>query len=334
MSMCLRLLAVLAFALGLTAGCSRGALPGTGGSGSASGGDARSPGTPEAGTCWDSSLLGADPQHVLKLSGTYDVQYLVAARALANRPAFVHQIDCGDDHAVEVYKVLRLPKLDAELTDYASLLRIQTKLYDEVDRSVAAGCQTAALAKAAAASGLPGAVMAPVLPEGATLGWAPAPPELWSKGTRVFACTLTWAHPERITYATVFTKAFPTGRRTCIDSRALAFVDCARRHDRERIAFFEARVAVAAGAFPGPKAIRSGPNGRYLEVSDARYRALDAACTSYLRAVSTTKKLTGVANVDVDEWPAPGDSYPIYCEADAPPDKKSVVTEGSVYDKG
>jgi hypothetical protein len=332
MSLCLRLSAVLAAVLALTTGCSEGSVPGTGGSSSASGSQA--PATLAEGTCWDSSLLGADPQHVLKLSGTYDVPYLVAARALASRPSFEHQVDCGDDHAVEVYKLLRLPKLDAQLTDYATLLRIQTPLYDEVDRSVAAGCQTGPLAKAAGITGLPGAVMAPMLPKGATLGWTPAPPDRWSKGTRVFACTLTWTEPQQIRYASVFTKSFPTGKRTCIDTRALAFIDCARRHDRERIAVIEARVAVAAGAFPGPKAIRPGPDGRYLDVSDARYRPLDAACTAYLRAVSTTKKLTGVANVDVDEWPAPGGSYPIYCEADAPPDKKSVITEGSVYDQG
>jgi hypothetical protein len=332
MPLCLRLLAALTVVLALTAGCSAGGLPGTDGSSSASGG--KTSGTLAEGTCWDPTLLGADPQHVLKLSGTYDVPYLVAARALAARPSFDHELSCAEDHAVEVYKVLRLPDLDPQLTDYATLLRIQTPLYDEVARSVAAGCQTDVLAKGAAASGLPGAVMAPVLPEGATLGWAPAPPDLWGKGTHVFACTLTWAHPEKIRYDSVFTKGFPTAKRTCIDSQALAFVDCARNHDRERIAVIEARDAVVAGAFPGPKAIRSGPHGRYLAVSDGQYRPLDAACTSYLRAVSTAKKLTGVANVDVDEWPAPGDSYPIYCEADAPPDKKSVVTKGSVYDRG
>jgi hypothetical protein len=333
MSLSLRLRAALLLVLALATGCSGGALPGTGGDSSSTGGGG-TPGTLAEGTCWDSATLGADPQDVLKLSGTYDVPYLVAARALADRPSFEHRLGCGDDHAVEVYKLLRLPKLEAKLTDYASLLRIQTSLYDEIARSVAAGCQTSTLAKAAAASGLPGAVMTPVLPKGASLGWAPAPPDQWSKGTRMFACTLTWAEPGQIRYASLFTKRFPTAERTCIDSRALAFVDCARRHDRERIAVIEARVAVAAGAFPGPKAIRSGPHGRYLDVGDTRYRPLDAACTAYLRAVSSTKKLTGVANVDADEWPAPGGSYPIYCDADAPPDKKSVVTEGSVYDQG
>jgi hypothetical protein len=271
---------------------------------------------------------------VLRLSTRLGVPYLVAARAVAGWPSFGHGVACAKDHAVEVYKGLRLPTLDAQLTDYATLLHPGKPLSEKVDRAVARGCMNADLGKAAAATGLAGAVMAPVLPAGATIGWAPAPPATWAKGQRVFACTLTWKKPEKIRYSALFTKHFPTARRTCIDSRALLFVDCARRHDRERIAVVEARDAVAAGEFPGPKAIRKGPDGRYLSVSDARWKTLDAACTAYLRSISTTKKLTGIANVDVDEWPAPGGSYPIYCEADARPDEKSVITEGSVYNRG
>jgi hypothetical protein len=317
----------------LAAGCSRATLPGADDSNSSgTTGDGET--AVGEGTCWAAARLGDDPQDVLTLSGRFHVDYLVAARALAGRPSFGHRVDCGDDHAVEVYRVLRLPKLDEQLTDYATLLRIQTPLYAEVARSVARGCMSDGLAKAATETGLPGAVMAPALPHGASLGWAPAAPDEWTAGRRVFACTLTWDDPQSIRYATVFTRHFPTGKRTCIDSHVLAYVDCARRHDRERIAVIEARDAVAAGDFPGPKAIRKGPNGRYLKVSDARWRRLDAACTSYLRTVSTTKKLTGVANVDVDEWPVPGGSYPIYCEADTRPDQDSLITEGSVYNRG
>lgn len=339
----LRLPAAVAVALTLAAttlaaGCSQAAPPGVAGSssnsGSSSGTTGGGPTAVAEGTCWTATKLGDDPQDVLTLSNRFHVQYLLSAGALAGRPSFDHRVDCGDDHAVEVYKVLRLPKLDRQLADYATLLRIKTPLYDEVARSVARGCMSDGLAKAATATGLPGAVMAPVLPRGAALGWAPAPPEEWTAGRRVFACTLSWDDPQSIRYTTVFTKHFPTVKRTCIDSRVLAYVDCARRHDRERIAVIEARDAVAAGAFPGPKAIRKGPDGRYLSVSDARWRRLDAACTSYLRSVSTTKKLTGVANVDVDQWPAPGGSYPIYCEADTRPDQHSLITEGSVYNRG
>ena len=279
-------------------------------------------------------MLGADPQEVLRLAARYDVPYLAAAHALASRPAFSHAVDCRADHAIEVFKVVRLPDLEQQLTHYAALLRTSTPLYGKVARSVAPACMTKPFADAVARSGLPGAVMTPMLPKGASLGWAPAPPDRWSKGERVFACTLTWDRPRPERYSTVFTKQFPTAERTCIDSHALLFVDCARKHDRERIAVIEAREAVAAGAFPGRSAIRKGPSRRYLAVGDARYEKLDAACTAYLRAVSATKKLTGVANVDVDEWPAPGGSYPIYCDADTRPDRPSLVTEGSVYDRG
>lgn len=328
----LRLLVAVAAALTLGAGCSQETVPGSPGSGTTSAGD-DGPSALVEGTCWTATPLGADPQDVLKLSERFDVPYLAAARAVATRPAFSERRDCGKDHEVEVFKVVRLPKLDQRLTDYATLLRIQSSLYGKVSRSVAQACMTKPLAQAVAKSGLPNAVMTPALPAEAAVGWAPASPDQWSAGQRVFACTLTWAEPGSERYAEVFTRAFPTAKRTCIDNRRLVFVDCARDHERERIAVIEASEAVAAGVLPGAKAIRSTPNGRVVDIGEAQYTRLDAACTSYLRAISTTKKLTGVANVDADEWPAPGGSYPVYCDADMPPEKNPVVTRGSVYDR-
>ena len=334
----LRRLLVTVVVVLLGAGCSQAPLPRAGESGTRSGSGSASapdpePGTLAAGTCWSGHLLGADPQDVLALSGKYAVPYLVTARAVADRPAFDQGIRCDKDHAVEVYKVLRLPDLDARLTDYATLLRVNASLYATVARRVAQGCMTDVLARAAARTGLTGAVMEPVLPTGAVLGWAPAAPSDWTGGRRVFACTLTWPEPRATRYRAVFTKALATAERTCIFSRSLVFVDCARRHDRERIAVIDARDAVAAGAFPGPGAVRNGPRGRFLEVADARWARLDAACASYLRSISTTKRLTGVANVDADQWPAPDGAFPIYCDADTPPDQESVVTQGSVYNR-
>jgi hypothetical protein len=322
------LLATMLLVGGVLTGCSGGALPGHGG---ASGNDAAELAED---TCWTGDLLGSDPQEARRLSSRYAVAYPVVAQAIATWPSFARRVRCDRDHQVEVYKVLRLPDLEPKLGDYAALLRTQAPLYATVSRSVARGCMGAALARAVAKAGLPGAVMAPVLPEGASLGWAPAPPGPWSKGVREFACTLTWRQPSSTRYAAVFTGHFPTGSRTCIDSHALVYVDCAREHDRERIAVIDARDAVATGAFPGPKAIRNAFGGRSLAVSDATYRRLDAACTAYLRAISSTRKLTGVANIDVDEWPASDGAYPIYCEADRSPDEKSLITQGSVYDRG
>ena len=334
-----RLLAPLAAAavvVAIAAGCSSTPLPGVDRSSEAGSGPPPGPdGLPvlARGTCWTGTTVGADPQDVLKLSASTGVPYLAAARAVADRPAFSRSTSCSDDHAVEVFEVVRLPKLEAKIADYAALLRVESPLFATISHSVAEACMTKNLVKAAARTGLPGAVMAPALPTGAEVGWAPAAPAQWAAGQRVFACTLTWAHPQSVRYESVFTKGFPISQRTCIDTKSLAFVDCARRHDGERIAFIEARDAVAAGAFPGPKAVRKGPDGRYLDVPDAGWRRLDAACTSYLRSISATKKLTGVANVDVDQWPRPDGSFPIWCDADTPPDQHSLVTQGSVYDR-
>jgi hypothetical protein len=327
----LLLMAALAAALALVAACSSSEpLPGAD---PTSGGSTQEAGPLAEGSCWTGTRLGADPQDILKLSASFDVPYLVAARAVADRPAFADGVDCSEEHAVEVFKLVRLPALDAQLSDYAALLRTQTPLYNKVTRGVEQACMTRTLAKAAARTGLRDAVMRPVLPVGAELGWAPAAPTQWAKGQHVFACTLTWTHPARTLYASVFTKSFGAGHRTCIDNKALAFVDCARPHERERIAVIEARDAVAAGSFPGPKAVKDGPGGRHLDVSDAAYAKLDAACTAYLRAISTTRKLTGIANVDLDQWPTPDGSYPIYCDADRPPDEDPLVTQGSVYNR-
>lgn len=334
----LRGFAAVSLAVLALVGCSQGPPPGAESTSAAPSSAAPSDPPPTAGlaegTCWDGAQVGADPQDVLKLSGAEGVPYLVTARAVAGRPAFTRRIACAMEHEVEVHKVVRLLKLEQRLADYARLLRTGTKLYDKVSRSVAQACMTPALAAAAKASGVLGAVMEPALPAKAQLGWAPASPAQWAKGQHVFACTLTWAEPERLRYASVFTRDFPTGLRTCIDGRALVYVDCARRHDRERIAVIDAREAVEARAFPGRGAIRSGPDGRFLAVSQAQYAVLDAACTSYLRTISSTKKLAGVANIDVAEWPTPTGSYPIHCEADRPTSRKSLVTKGSVYDKG
>ena len=330
----LRLLVALVAGL-MLAGCSSAPAPkpGDGTAAPASPGSTSPTTTLAAGTCWTGIRLGSDPQDTLALANSFHVPYRVTARAVADRPAFSRSVSCAADHAVEVFKLVRLPKLEPKLTSYAALLRVESPLYAGVDRAVEQACMTKGLARAAALAGLPGAVMAPVLPAGAAVGWAPATPDAWTAGQRVFACTLTWSHPQRAGYASVFTRSFGADKRTCIDSASLLFVDCARRHDRERIAVIEARDAVTAGSFPGHQAIRKGPDGRHLDVSDAAYGNLDAACTAYLRTISTTKRLTGVANIDVDQWPTPDGSYPIYCDADRRPDDDPLITTGSVYNR-
>lgn len=286
-----------------------------------------------AGTCWSSEVLGSDEKAIAGLAEDAGVDPEAARTVMANRPAFTEPENCAADHPVEVYQVVEVPGLVSQLTSYGSLLRTDLPLYRRLSRVVQEACMRPVLARAAARSTLPGLLMTPALPDGMHVSWAPPSPDQFAAGQRVFACLFHQEPAGRIMYADVFTRAFPTGLRTCILSKRLLYVDCARKHDRERIAVLQARVAVKAGAFPGRKAIRKGPQGRYLAASATKYAALDRTCTTYLRSISTTKKLTGIAEIDLDFWPADDGSYPIVCEADTRPNQAPLITKGSVYNR-
>lgn len=284
-------------------------------------------------TCWTNATLGSDPQVLLSLSGTYGVNYFDAARALAARPSFALTEACDGEHHVEVYQVLPINQIQPLVTNYATLLLPSSTAYGSLSAAVARACMSPAAVRAADQTGIAGSIVEPAFPDGVLLGWAPPSPDQWNRGQRVYACTLMSASAVRYRYAAVFTRAFPTGDRTCIDNASRIFVDCARKHDRERIAVIDVRAAVAAGRFPGTTAIRTGSAGRYVDVPANLYAALDRGCTSYLRAVSTTRRLTGIAEIDADTWPSADGSYPVYCEADTPTTTRSIVTEGSVYNR-
>lgn len=286
-----------------------------------------------AGTCWTATSLGSDEKTVRETAEQSDIDLAIASSVMGQRPAFTETVDCAQAHALEVYRLVELPGLAPQLTSYAALLRTDQELYLTLSRRIKRECLEPRLARAAARTGLPGALMEPALPAGMHLEWAPPSPAQFAEGQRGFACLFNQSSPGTFRYASVFTKAFPTRLRTCILSRQLAYVPCARKHDRERIAVLQVRQAVLAGKFPGRKAIRKGPRGRYLAASPARYAALDRACTTYLRSISTTKKLTGIAEIDLEYWPAADGSYPIVCEASTPPNQPALITRGSVYDR-
>jgi hypothetical protein len=284
-------------------------------------------------TCWSAETAGADPQQVLAIAKKYGVSYFAAAHALAERPAFELTQGCAGAHQVEVYKAVRIDQVKPVVSTYTALLQSGSKAYAKLSENVQQACMNKPLLEAAVQSGLPGAVMTPVFGDGVTLGWAPPSAEQWEAGQRVYACTLTQEPAGTLLYASVFRKSFPTGRRVCIDNKSLVYVDCARKHNREQISTIDLSAAVAAKKFPGPKAIKPGPDGKFVDVSPAQYAALDRACTAYLRAVSTTKKLTGIAEIDPEKWPADDGSYPVACEADTATTKNPIVTQGSVFDR-
>lgn len=286
-------------------------------------------------TCWTAETLGADPQEMLRLAQAYAVDYFSIANAVDGRPAFKLTESCKKPHHVEVYRVVPVAEVTPVVTSYASFFQYNQPAYRQLSTAVERACMNETLASAAKRSKVPGVVLEPAFPDGIDLGWAPPSPEQWDKGQRVYACTLssTTTTPFSFRYAAVFGKGFPTGERTCISNAPLVFVDCARKHDRERIAVFQVRAAVLAKKFPGADAIRVGANGRFVQVPTETLRALDRACTAFLRAVSTTDRLTGVVEIDAERWPMPDGSYPVDCEADAPPHQDSVVTEGSVFNR-
>jgi len=316
----------------LVAGCDEGPRN-TSAGGGPGGGRSGSTVTLTTGTCWNGTLAGADPQYVLRLSKKYQVSYFAAAHALAPWPAFELTQSCAGAHAVEVYKAVAMSNVPPPMTTYADLLRAGTAAFTKLSVNAEHACMNQALVDAATRTGFRDALMTPAFPDSMTLGWAPPSEDQWNSGQRAYACTLTQKPAGDVLYASVFTKAFPTEDRTCIDNSSLSYVDCARKHDRERIAWIDLRVPVAAGRFPGRGAVRSGPRGKYVNVTPSRYAALDRACTAYLHSVSTTTKLTGVAEIDPDQWPTPDGRYLVACEADAPPTKKSVVTQGSVFNR-
>ncbi|MFL6062105.1 MAG: hypothetical protein ACJ72E_12800 [Marmoricola sp.] len=332
----LRALAAGLLLSALVAGCTdatKQASAGGTGAGGPAGGQPGATVTLTTGSCWTGALAGADPQYVLRLSKKYQVSYFAAAHALATWPSFALTQGCAGEHDVEVYKAVATSNVAPVVTTYAGLLRAGTPAFTRLSLDAEHACMNQVLVDAAAQTGIRSALMSPAFPDSMTLGWAPVSEQQWSKGQRAYACTLTQKPAGRVLYASVFTKAFPTQDRTCIDNATLDYVDCARKHDRERIAWIDLRTAVGAGRVPGHRAIRSGTRGKYVNLKPALYAALDRACTTYLHSVSTTTRLTGVAEIDTDQWPTSDGHYLVACEADAPPTKKSVVTQGSVFDR-
>ncbi|RNL77477.1 hypothetical protein EFL95_15730 [Nocardioides marmorisolisilvae] len=284
-----------------------------------------------AGTCWTGELLGEDPQLALKLAATFAISYFDAAYATKDRPAFLEKRRCSAKHAIEVYRLVQAAAVTPLVSDYGQLMRTQTLDFALLSAAVNQACMDDTLSSAATRSGVAGASLQPALPAGYRTTWAPATLEQWQRGQRLFACLLVQDEPSPLRYAALRTSSLPTVLRTCIASGPRIYVDCARPHDRERIAYLDVSGAVASGLFPGHSALRRSSGGAYLDEGAAFYAPLDQACTAYLRSVSSDPRLSGVAEIDVNAWPDAVGRYAISCEADTPANKPSKVTQGSVY---
>jgi hypothetical protein len=338
----MRLVGCFALAALLLTGCSMGsAIPAPQVGATTSAGVAPVPVQPattfalSANSCWTGELLGSDPQRALNLATTFGVSYFDAAYALEDRPAFLETLPCTTAHAVEIYRLVPAAEVAPGLAGYSSLMQTRSTDFVRLAARVRHACMDSTLAVAARRAQVEDASLQPAVPDGFRIDWTPATPEQWDRGQQVFACLFVQDDPSSLLYSSLRSRSLPTALRTCIASGSRIYVDCARKHDRELIAVLDVSGAVAAGTLPGRSAVRHTAGGAtYLGFGAAFYRPLDRACTTYLRSISTDRRLSGVAEIDADAWPDADGRYTISCEADAPANRPSKVTTGSVYDLG
>ena len=243
-----------------------------------------------AGTCWgDEQLadaLGAKgfTEWVEKYAG--DPALGVAMRDDA---AFSKEIDCSSPHALELYNVIELdPALTAKVTQYADLLDQKSPLYrsirDQVNDRCLAGSPYGLAQKKA--GGLPVQLGPSLNAEGGLhVAWDPFPADLWAEGQRKFVCTFEQDTPGTLLFADVTTAKPPVTARVCLNTPG-KYVPCDGRHQAEDIAEMVLNTAIEKKQVNGAKAVRKGPKGQYVALSDAEYAKLDKVCQTFLSSVS------------------------------------------------
>ena len=94
--------------------------------------------------------------------------------------------------------------------------------------------------------------------------------------------------------------------------------------------------AIEKGRINGRKAVRRGPDGPYVALSDPQYAALDKVCRTLLGRVSTRKGgITARAYPGaVDQWPNETGAYVAKCFALKPFGDPPPPFSGTAFDKG
>jgi hypothetical protein len=292
------------------------------------------------GTCWDdarlSEALGADTfdEWVQKYAGGDTT----LGASLRDDVAFTRKIECSEPHALELYDVVALaPSLTARITTYAALLDQKSPLYRSIRDQVNDRCQADSpygLAQRRA-GGLP-VQLAPSLSAsgGLHMAWDPFPPDLWEKGQRKFVCTFEQDRPGTLRFADLTTSKVPVAARVCLNT-PLAYVPCSSRHQAEDIAEMFLNTAVEKGQISGRKAVRTGPKGPYVALTDAEYAKLDKICQTLFGEVSTVKGGVSARAYPgaVSQWPTATGTYLASCFALKPAVPLPMFT-GTVFDKG
>lgn len=292
------------------------------------------------GTCWGDEQL---PQ-ALGASGFDDwVEKYAGGDAklgasMQDDAAFSDQVDCGKAHALELYDVVSLsPLLTRRITSYAALLDQSSPLYREVRDQVNDRClaPTAYGRAQRRAGGLPVQLGPSLNPRGGLhVAWDPFPADLWARGQKKFVCTFEQDTPGTTALADLTTRAVPVTARVCLNTPA-RYLPCSGRHQAEDIGEMVLNTAIERGRINGRRAVRKGPGGPYVALSDREYAALDRVCRTLLDQVST-KKGGVVARAypgSVKQWPTPTGAYVASCFALKPLGDPPPPFTGTVFDK-
>jgi len=291
------------------------------------------------GTCWGdehlSEALGQEAfdAWVEKYAGGDAAR----AESMRDDAAFSNEIDCADPHSLELYDVVRLDRsLDAKVGKYSDLLDQDSALYRRVSDQVNDRCLARSpYGRAQRKAGNTGVQLSPWLASksGLHVAWDPFPADLWEKGQRKFVCTFEQDVPGTLRFADLTTHKVPVAARVCLNTPR-KYRSCAGRHQAEVIGEMTLNEAVAKGRVAGRKAIRTGPDGRYVALSDAQYARLDKVCQTFLDAVSDVGGgVVGRAYPgEVSQWPTESGDYVASCFALKPLEPPPMIT-GTVFDR-
>ena len=293
------------------------------------------------GTCWDDEqlpdALGADvfEEWVEKYAGGD----AALGEAMRDDAAFSKEIECTEAHSLELYNVVALaPGLNAQIDEYSDLLDQKSELYrrirDQVnDRCLAGSPYGAAQRKA---GGIP-VQLGPALNAsgGLHVAWDPFPADLWAEGQKKFVCTFEQDQPGTVRFADLTTSKVPVTSRVCLNTPG-KYVPCNGKHQAEDIAEMILNTAIEKGQVNGRKAVRRGPKGPYVALSDAEYAKLDKICQTFLSSVSTVKGgvVAKVYPGSVKQWPTATGAYVASCFALKDVAEPPPPITGTVFNRG
>jgi hypothetical protein len=292
------------------------------------------------GTCWDDARLSdaLGTEEFADWVQEYAGGDAALGDSMRDDVAFARELDCSQPHALELYNVVSVdPSLTAQIKGYADVLDQSSPLYRKVRDQVNDRCQADSPYGAARrrAGGLP-VPLAPSLAAGGGLhlAWDPFPPDLWAKGQRRFVCLFEQDDPGTLRFADLATSKVPVAARVCLNT-PLTYVPCSGPHQAEDIAEMFLNTAVGKGEVTGKKAVRAGPKGPYVALSDGEYARLDRICQALLSTVSgarggiEARAYPGAAS----QWPTPSGTYLASCFAIKPAEPLPKFS-GTVFDRG